>query len=98
MHILSVARKEAEEASDYYENEREGLGAQFVEAFEEVLERIERFPNAWSKLDKDCRRCRLHKFPYGVVFRVHEGITYVLAVMHLHRKPGYWKDRLKELK
>jgi Putative addiction module component len=29
MHILSVARKEAEEASDYYENEREGLGAAF---------------------------------------------------------------------
>jgi plasmid stabilization system protein ParE len=97
MRILSVARREAEEATDHYENEREGLGSEFIDSLEEALKRVELFPSAWSKLDDNCRRCRLKRFPYGAVFRVHEDTIYVLAVMHLHRKPGYWRERLQEL-
>lgn len=36
---------------------------------------------------------RVGKFTYAVVFRVKEGEVQILAVMHLHRKPGYWKER-----
>jgi toxin ParE1/3/4 len=97
VHILSVAQREVEEASDFYEERREGLGHEFVLAFERTLNDIRLFPKLGSKIDANCRRRRLRKFPYGVVFRIHGGKIYVLAVMHLARKPGYWKDRLKEI-
>jgi hypothetical protein len=55
------------------------------------------FPGLGVKIESNCRKRRFKKFPYGIVFRVHDGEIFVLAVMHLRRKPGYWKDRLKEL-
>ena len=97
VNILSVALEEAEEASDYYEKQREGLGHEFILAFEKTLTDIEAFPGLGSKIEGNCRRRRLRRFPYGVVFRVHEGEIYVLAVMHLRRRPGYWRNRLKNL-
>jgi toxin ParE2 len=36
-------------------------------------------------------RYRLRRFPYGLVYRLAESEIVVLAVMHLHRKPDYWK-------
>lgn len=97
VHILSVAQREAEEASDYYQNQREGLGHEFILAFEKTLLDIQAFPGLGTKIEENCRRRRFKKFPYGVVFRVHDGAIVVIAVMHLRRRPGYWKDRLKEI-
>lgn len=97
VHILSVAKQEVEEASDYYEEKRPGLGHRFILEFEQTLDAIQAFPGLGSKIEENCRRRRFKKFPYGVVFCVHEGAIYVLAVMHLRRMPGYWKDRLNEI-
>ena len=80
-----------------YESQREGLRHEFILAFEKTLKDIQAFPGLGSKIEENCRRRRFKRFPYGVVFRVHEGKIIVLAVMHLRRKPGYWKHRLKEI-
>ena len=40
------------------------------------------------------RRCLVNRFPYGVIYR-HDGNTItVVAVPHLHQRPGYWKPRV----
>jgi hypothetical protein len=39
------------------------------------------------------RRCLVRVFPYGVLFRVHPEQIVIVAIMHLHRDPGYWKER-----
>ena len=97
MHVLSVAVKEIEEASDYFEEQRPGLGHEFILAYEEALQQIHAFPGAWSNVEDNCRRRRLKKFIYGVVYRIHEGAIYVVVVMHMRRKPGYWKERLEDI-
>jgi hypothetical protein len=33
-------------------------------------------------------------FPFGVVFRIMPNQYVIIAVMHLHREPGYWKNRV----
>jgi hypothetical protein len=55
-----------------------------------------KFPKAGSLLTNDVRRCRTNKFPYGIVYMLedNEHTIIIVAVMHLHREPGYWKDRL----
>jgi hypothetical protein len=40
------------------------------------------------------RRVLAPKFPYGLLYRVEPERIYVIAVMHLHRRPGYWRSRL----
>jgi hypothetical protein len=39
------------------------------------------------------RRCLTNKFPYGILYRIVENNIRIMAVMNLHRKPGYWKNR-----
>ncbi|WP_424204564.1 hypothetical protein [Sulfuricaulis sp.] len=32
-------------------------------------------------------------FPYGIIYRVRFDVIEIIAVMHLRRSPGYWKQR-----
>lgn len=62
-------------------------------AVRDTVRRIQEFPLLYPALEDDIRRCRVHRFPYGVVYRAKPERIEVLAVMHLHRQPGYWKSR-----
>ncbi|HAK44654.1 MAG TPA: hypothetical protein DCO79_01865 [Spirochaeta sp.] len=35
------------------------------------------------------------EFPYGIIYSYSTEEIIIIAVMHLHRKPDYWKSRLK---
>ena len=92
-----IVRPEAEldvsEAAGWYEHDRPGLGHRFLDELDELLERIERSPLQFPQIEKGVRRGLLRRFPYGVYFAVGTRLTVVLAVLHLHRKPGTWKSR-----
>ena len=36
------------------------------------------------------------RYPYGVIYTCVGRDVLVLAIAHLHRRPGYWRDRLGE--
>jgi toxin ParE2 len=93
--ILSEAEDELEAAFDYYEQRRQGLGKELVTEFRRSLELVLQFPKAWQPLDRKYRRCRLHRFPYGIVYRIEAKTDriVIVAVMHLSRKPGAWQAR-----
>jgi hypothetical protein len=92
--ILPPASDELREAVAWYNQQRVGLRYEFVMEFEDALERIARLPAAWGKLSKNVRCCQLNRFPYGVLYTLHDDGILIVAVMHLHREPGYWEDRV----
>jgi len=47
------------------------------------------FPEAWSKMSENTRRCLVNRFPYGVIYSTNEEEIIILAVMQLNREPGY---------
>ena len=96
VHYHEEARDELEEATLYYEGQREGLGEEFAQEVERTVQRVLDNPEAWSKLSKTVRCCRTKRFPYGILYTIRENDILIVAVMHLHRKPGYWKDRLED--
>ena len=92
--LLAPAQCKMDEAIAYYEAQVAGLGDAFLLEVLRVFDLISCFPDAWHPLSANFRRCRLSRFPYGVVYaREPEGII-VLAVMHLHRNPEYWRGRV----
>jgi hypothetical protein len=95
IQFLEIAEIELDQAIHWYRAQAAGLGDAFLIEVLSAVERIERFPDAWHPLDEGIRRCRLSRFPYGLIYAVHEGEILVLAVAHLHRLPEYWRDRLK---
>jgi hypothetical protein len=44
--------------------------------------------------DPVVRRALLHQFPYSVAFLPLATDLRVLAIAHLHRRPGYWRGRV----
>ncbi len=48
-----------------------------------------------TDFDGEARKVELGKFRYSLVFRVRGDEIQALAVIHISRKPGYWKNRLQ---
>jgi len=87
------AEAELVEAFDYYESCQPGLGEDFSYQLFAAIKNIIAFPNAWPIVDDPVRRCLVNRFPFGVLYDIEGNGIFVLAVMHLHRHPDYWKDR-----
>ena len=89
----SEARNEFFEAADYYEEQVVGLGDDFIDEVEKVLDVIEQQPASGTKITKTERRFLVSRFPYGIIYSIEEDQIIVLAIMNLRRKPAYWKLR-----
>tara|TARA_B100001971_G_scaffold176850_1_gene171029 strand:+ start:608 stop:901 length:294 start_codon:yes stop_codon:yes gene_type:complete len=94
IRILEIAERELDEAVDYYNVESPGLGDEFLLQILDSLERIRRYSEAWQPISQHTRRCRVHRFPWGVIYQILESEILVVAVAHLHREPGYWQNRI----
>ena len=88
------AESEFFEAIAYYEERAPGLGLDFSTEVHATVQRILAFPQAWQVLEDDIRRALVNRFPYGVLYAVDDTRIWIVAVMNLHQRPGYWQDRL----
>lgn len=95
VRFLDVAQQELDEAVEYYNSESSGLGEQFLVEVLSTLERVKLFPKAWHPFTANSRRCRTRRFPYGVAYQILESEVLVVAVANLHRKPGFWLNRVQ---
>ena len=87
------ARLEAEVAANFYREKQRGLEVRFLDSLEDAVRRIQRHPMMYRKVEGDLRKCKLPHFPYGVIYRVRPESIEIIAVMHIRRAPGYWKQR-----
>jgi plasmid stabilization system protein ParE len=88
------AEVELRDAVEYYDAKRRGLGDEFSAEVESTAARIAEFPNAWPRSARGTRHCRMNRFPYTLVYQIRADHILIVAVMHLHRRPGYWRDRV----
>jgi hypothetical protein len=52
-----IAQSELEQAIAFYEECRDGLGFDFAKEVYSTIARIMKFPEAWSSLSPNTRRC-----------------------------------------
>ena len=95
--FLTEARDELFAAADYYEHQRTGLGREFQAEVERGIELMRQNPRGWGQFAHRTRRFLTHRFPYAIVYQVKSDHILIIAVMHLHRRPGYWRDRVVDL-
>jgi hypothetical protein len=55
--------------------------------------RIAERPELAPPFEGGVRGSLLRGYPYGVLYEVGPDAVVVLAIMHLRREPGYWRDR-----
>ncbi len=78
---------------DWYQDQAEDLGNDFLNELESAYQAIIEFPQTWPFFEKGFRRFVLSRFPFSVIYRKIDQSVYVVAVMHNIRKPGYWSRR-----
>ena len=94
-HYFEVnAQREFDDSIEYYDRISPQLGSELIEAVERLIAQILSFPKACPEVLISIRRCRLKRFPYGLVYRLGKDAIEILAVMHFSREPNYWVDRL----
>jgi toxin ParE1/3/4 len=92
--FLAAAESEVAFAAQFYNRQQENLGKRFVCAVEEAAARVKVDPLLYPVADGNVRRCLVRTFPFCILFRVGKSRVIIVAVMHLHRKPGYWIERV----
>lgn len=92
--FLRPAEDEFREAVRYYNRCQKGLGNRFIKEIHKAISRIADAPEAWVAVSPRARRCLVDRFPYGIIYQIRDDRILILAIMHLSRKPDYWKNRL----
>jgi plasmid stabilization system protein ParE len=85
---------EVDAAYQWYEQQRPGLGTDFLVQLDSVLARLQVLPEAHQVVYQDVRRALVRRFPYGVFYRVQTDRVEVIAVQHTSRDPGRWQSRV----
>lgn len=92
--FFPAAQRELIDAVDYYNDQYMGLGYEFAAEVRHTISRILRFPASWTKLSPKIHRCLTHRFPYAVIYHFTSDELFIVAVMHLKRKPDSWRNNL----
>jgi hypothetical protein len=85
--IRPEAETELVEAFDWYEEQLQGLGSEFLISVDATIHAIVRNPHQFAKIHKEVRRALLHRFPFGVFFLVEDTRIYRSRLLPCQEKP-----------
>lgn len=94
-----AARREADDAIDWYAARSPTTGVRFTAALDRAVDDIAAGPRTYPTADdcppgKEVRNLIVVRFPYRVVYLISTTGVTILAVAHTSRQPGYWHHRL----
>ena len=97
VRVEPEAENDIAAAIAWYEQQRKGLGEDFVAAVDEALRAIAHRPAAFAlhPAAPDVRRAPLRRFPYVLVFQPFGEEVFVLACLHHRRNPSVVTVRLR---
>lgn len=82
------------EAYTWYEQQKSGLGEEFLESLDQARQSILVNPATYRiRYKKNVRAFLTDRFPYLILFILEENDVNVIAVFHMSRDPKVWKKR-----
>lgn len=88
------ADAEYEAAVRHYASIMPELGGRFFDEIERLIAEARTKPTVFRFIHPPARRVLANDFPFGLIYVDQPDRVWILAVMHLHRAPGYWQHRL----
>ena len=91
--LLAPAEHDLDECASFYESKSVGLGSDFIDEVEHLIERLLRFPSIAPIYVDDFRSAQLPRFPFNLIYRIERQEIVIVAIAHQSRRPGYWRGR-----
>jgi len=92
--IRPEAEHDIEQSFNWYEDQSDGLGKEFLRSVEAALSTIKKTPTAFQIIHNKIRRVLLRRFPHAFFYFVRENRIVVIACLHHKRRPRIWKRRI----
>ncbi|MBA4137801.1 MAG: plasmid stabilization protein [Opitutus sp.] len=70
------------------------LGDRFYDEVHRLIGEAGAMPKIFRIIYPPARRVLAQDFPFGIIYVDQPDRIWILALMHLHRAPDYWKHRL----
>lgn len=93
LYLQTAAINDLQEAVDWYEAQKIGLGGEFLAAIGEMLSLIEQNPFTFALVYNQKRRAALRRFPYNIIYTIEDDSIRVSAILHGKKDPSVWKKR-----
>ena len=94
LFVTSAAEEDLAEAWQWYQEQRVGLGEEFVRCVDSCLESIQRSPDQYPLIWRTVRRALVRRFPFCIFYILDRDRIVILAVFHGARDPGTWQRRV----
>ena len=94
IRLLPEARAEFDNSADWYEDNRTGLGVEFVANVRNVFNRIAANPKLHAVTYRDVRKAVVAKFPFVVIYREEIDVVLIISVFHTSQDPAIWEKRV----
>ncbi len=93
IEIRPLAVIEIVEAYDWYEDQKNGLGMEFLEELESFYSILYTNPNTYSYYEKPVRQGKIKRFPFVVIYEVVKNSIIIYSVFMSSQDPE--KKRIK---
>jgi plasmid stabilization system protein ParE len=77
----------AKGAYDWYEEQKPGLGEEFLDELDGICNKLSSHPEYFGKVKKNFRQAALKRFPFVIVYEIIKTEVVVFAVFHTSRNP-----------
>jgi plasmid stabilization system protein ParE len=88
-----AAADDIDRAYAKYEEERKGLGEEFLAEVTTTAKLVLERPAAYPVVVRQTRRALVHRFPYGLFYRVLGDTVVFVACFHTRQNPALWGRR-----
>src|SRR5262245_61835417 len=91
--LLPGAIADGRDAHDWYFDRDAGAAKGFEHELDAAIEAIADAPDRWPQWLHGTRRYLFRRYPFFVVYKVHDTAIWVVAIAHAKRRPDYWRTR-----
>ncbi|CAN5268802.1 type II toxin-antitoxin system RelE/ParE family toxin [soil metagenome] len=93
LRVRALARREIDEAFDWYPTRSHIAALGFLDALDEVFLSMGRAPEQHLVVRGLLRRALLNGYPYAVYYKSFPAVISVVGAIHGHRHPQVWLRR-----
>lgn len=85
--IQDQAMLEIKDAFELYEEQKKGLGYEFIDEIENCYNNLSKYPERYSYINHLYRRIKTTRFPYILIYEIDDSTVIIIRARHLKQKP-----------
>jgi plasmid stabilization system protein ParE len=91
--IVAGAEQDYTDSLTWYSQRSESAARGFEAEFEQAIRSIQEAPQRYPRCDRSHRFYLMRRYPFQIIYREVSSGVLIVAVAHVRRRPGYWRDR-----